>query len=132
MNEKAAEYGLPDTQFVAVVAHDTSGHYSTAKDLYRLSRIALANKTIAGIVAKKSYVARAESGKTYYLSNTNQLLANSRYSGVKTGTTYSAGECLISLYNDGQKKIIGVVLGSNSRFYETESIIEWTRKAFKW
>jgi len=132
MNEKAAHFGLADTQFVDSIGRDNGSQYSTASDLGKLARLALGSKTIAGIVGKSTYTARAESGKTYSLSNTNLLLGGGKYAGVKTGTTYQAGECLISLYDDGERKILGVVLGSSGRFYETDRIIEWTKRVYKW
>jgi serine-type D-Ala-D-Ala carboxypeptidase (penicillin-binding protein 5/6) len=132
MNEKAKQYGLTNTQFTNPVGHDAYGNYSTASDLAKLSRIALSNKQIAEIVAKKSYVATSAPGKQYYLTNTNLLLSDPNYKGLKTGTTTDAGQCLIVLYDDGGRKILGVVLGSNDRFNETSGIIEWTKQAFKW
>jgi D-alanyl-D-alanine carboxypeptidase (penicillin-binding protein 5/6) len=45
--------------------------------------------------------------------------------GVKTGWTEEAGECLVSyVVRDGREVIIAV-LGSNDRFGETKSLIEW-------
>lgn len=132
MNERASKLGLTDTQFTNSIGHDDNGHYSTAGDLVKLTRIVLSNPLIAGIVAKPSYTATAVNGKKYYLSNTNKLLDGNRYLGVKTGTTYAAGQCLISLYHDGERKIIGVVLGSSDRFYDTKNIIDWTKRSFTW
>lgn len=131
MNKKAKDLGLLNTNFQNSIGYDDASHYSTASDLAKLARVALSNKTIAKIVAKKTYYLTTESGKRYYLVNTNKLIGGS-YKGIKTGTTYSAGECLISLYNDGEREIIGVVLGSGDRFTDTKRIIEWTKKAFSW
>ena len=132
MNEKASMFNLTNTQFTNVVGHDATGHYSTAKDLSKLARIAMSNKQIAEIVGERSYVASSEAGKKYYLTNTNLLIGTPGYIGVKTGTTYQAGECLISLYDDGERKILGVVITSPDRFGETQDIIEWTKRVFSW
>jgi serine-type D-Ala-D-Ala carboxypeptidase (penicillin-binding protein 5/6) len=132
MNEKAKQFGLLDTQFTNSVGRDGNGHYATAKDLAMLGRIALSNKIIANTVSKKTAVVTTEAGKNFYLSNTNLLLSDSSYKGLKTGTTYSAGECLISYYNDGTRRIIGVVITSPDRFGETKDIIEWTKRTFSW
>lgn len=131
MNEKATILGLKNTQFTNSVGYDDQNHYSNAEDLIKLARVALSNKTIAEIVAKPSYVATSELGRKYHLSNTNKLLGGV-FKGVKTGTTFVAGECLISFYNDGTRKIIGVVLGSPDRFYETKNIIDWAKNNFVW
>jgi D-alanyl-D-alanine carboxypeptidase (penicillin-binding protein 5/6) len=132
MNERAAKLGLKDTQFTNSIGYDDTGHYSTASDLAKISGIALTNPLIAEIVSKKSYTAASQEGKKYYLSNTNLLLGAPNYKGIKTGTTFMAGQCLASLYDDGRSKIIGVLLGSGSRFAETEHIIEWTKSSFTW
>lgn len=132
MNERASKLGLTETQFTNSIGHDESGHYSTPADLTKLARVALTNPIIAEIVAKKSYVATGVTGKKYYLSNTNLLLDNQNYKGIKTGTTFAAGQCLLSLYDDGTRRIIGVLLGSPSRFTETSGIIEWTKRSFTW
>lgn len=130
MNERASELGLTETQFTNSVGYDDTGHYSTAIDMTKLAKISLLNPKIAAIVQKISYTARNEKGGTYLLSNTNKLLDGVFYKGVKTGTTYSAGECLISLYQEGDSKIIGVVLGSPARFTQTNNIITWTKNNF--
>lgn len=130
MNERAAKLGLSNTQFTNSVGYDDSGHYSTAEDLAKLAKVALSNKQVAEIVAKPSYVATSENGRGYSLSNTNKLVGTSFFKGVKTGTTFSAGECLISLYDDGTRKIIGIVLSSPSRFYETQKAIDWISSNF--
>lgn len=132
MNERALKLGLADTQFTNSVGYDATGHYSTTSDLSKLAKVVLSNKEVAQIVAKSAYTAKAENGKTYYLTNTNKLVGGTNYKGVKTGTTFSAGGCLVSLYDDGSRKIIGVVLASPERFSETQSIVNWTLKNFSW
>jgi D-alanyl-D-alanine carboxypeptidase len=132
MNERASFYGLTNTQFTNSVGYDDNGHYSTAKDLIKLARIALLNKNISNIANKKYYTATSEDGQKFSLENTNKLLNGQNYKGLKTGTTFGAGECLIVLYDDGQRKILGVVLNSPDRFGESRGIIEWTKKNFLW
>lgn len=132
MNERAAKLGLTNTQFTNPVGHDSSGNYSTASDLVKLARVAVTNPQVAEIVAKPSYTATSETGKKYYLVNTNKLLGGAGYKGIKTGTTFDAGQCLITLYNDGERDIIGVVLASPDRFSETRNIIEWTKRSYTW
>ncbi len=132
MNEKASLFGLTNTQFTNSIGYDSSGHYTTAYDLAKLSKIFLENKLLSNIVSKSSYIATSESGEKFYLNNTNQLLNGSTYKGLKTGTTFSAGECLISYYEKDNQKIIGVVLNSPSRFYESDKIIKWAKNNFTW
>ncbi len=129
MNERAILLGLNNTQFTNPVGWDESGNYSTSKDLTSIAEIALSNPTIARIVAKKSYLARNITGRKYILTNTNHLL-NKNYLGIKTGTTYKAGECLATYYKDENREIIGVVLNSPNRFQETERIITLIKNSY--
>jgi D-alanyl-D-alanine carboxypeptidase (penicillin-binding protein 5/6) len=130
MNEKAKLLGLHDTQFTNSVGWDATNHRSTARDLVNLTNVALTNKQIKNVVKKRSYTAESENGKKYILSNTNLLLNNNTYLGAKTGTTFAAGECLATYYNDGDREIIGVVLNSPSRFGETQNTINWIKENY--
>jgi len=132
MNEFTQKFNLKDTQFTNAVGYDDTSHYSSAEDLYKIAKIALLNPMISEIVAKISYTAHSEQGKPYYLDNTNKLLSNPHYHGIKTGTTFAANECLISLYKYDDKEMISVILGSDNRFPETDNLIEWTKKTFTW
>lgn len=132
MNEKTKILGLKNTQFSNSVGYDDPGNYSTASDLVAIARIALSSPTISGIVSKPSYTVTDENGRKYFVSNTNKLLSNPNFKGIKTGTTIEAGQCLITLFDDGEREIIGVVLASPERFGDTQNIIEWTKQAFSW
>lgn len=132
MNERAKLLGLNDTQFTNSIGHDDPTHYSTARDLVKLARIALESPDIAKIVGKPNYVATSVDGQKFYLVNTNKLIDGKVYKGVKTGTTFAAGECLITLYESDNKKIIGVVLTSPDRFSETRNLINWANRNFVW
>lgn len=132
MNEYASRFGLKNTQFTNPIGYDESGHFSSTEDLYKITKIALLNPLIKKIVAKPTYLAKSENGRSYYLSNTNKLLNNINIRGVKTGTTFLARECLIALYDDGQKQTISVILVSNNRFPETQKLLEWTNSNFVW
>lgn len=132
MNEKANLLGLTNTQFTNSVGYDSNGNFSTAYDLAKLSKVFLKNELLSNIVNKSSYIASSESGEKYYLTNTNQLLNGITYKGLKTGTTFSAGECLISYYEEGDKKIIGVVLDSPARFFEANQATQWIKSNYIW
>lgn len=130
MNEYANILGLKNTQFTNPVGWDESGNYSTAKDMTNLTRVALQNSLIRQIVEKEAHIIRSTSGYSYFLFNTNQLLKDKRYLGFKTGTTPAAGECFSVYYKDDEKEIVGVIMGSSSRFTETKNITDWINKNF--
>ncbi|MBW6431806.1 serine hydrolase [Patescibacteria group bacterium] len=132
MNNKAKIFGLDNTNFTNPVGWDEVGNYSTAKDVANLARIALTSNTISEITTKKYYVAKSLNGRQYFLNNTNQLLGQNGYSGIKTGTTYRAGECLVTYYQDTEKEIVGVILNSPARYNETKYLVNWLESNFDW
>jgi serine-type D-Ala-D-Ala carboxypeptidase (penicillin-binding protein 5/6) len=88
MNAKARELGLRNTHFMNPDGLDAPGHYSSARDVTRLARIAMRNPVIRSIVRTKETT--ISGGRT--LQTWNDLL----YSfpgllGVKTGHTNAAG-----------------------------------------
>lgn len=131
MNSKADELGLSNTHYNNPVGWDSSQNYSSAKDIANLSRILLANEFFKKTVSTKTKTIYSVSGKTINLISTNQLL-DSGYSGIKTGYTYGALECLVSLEEINSHKIITVILGSNNRFGETVNLNKWTNTHFSW
>lgn len=94
---------------------DTSGispqSVSSPTDLVALGKLALANPTLASIVAMPS----ADLPYLGTVVNTNEMLGHGGVAGIKTGTTDEAGACL--LFADevtiGSKAvmIVGVLLG---------------------
>lgn len=131
MNEKSKILGLNNTEFSNSVGWDSPNNRSTARDLINLANIALSNKTITNIVGKKNYTAISINGRKYPLSNTNLLLNGTSYRGIKTGTTFAAGECLVTYYTDSESEILGVILNSPSRFEETQNTINWIQNNYK-
>jgi len=101
--------------------------------LERLSVIVgTAEATRIGFVSSKK--------QWHSLKSTNALLSDptlSGVTGVKTGKTGGAGECLIASWiwsaspSGGQgREIFGVVLGSEDRFSEMKEIFSWVRRSF--
>jgi len=107
MNEKAQSLGLDDTHFENPHGLQDEDHYSTAQDMANLARTALKNETIANAVATKEYTMPATNlSGTREFTNTNRLIASKteadeKYlyayaTGVKTGSTPKAGNCLVA------------------------------------
>ncbi len=134
MNKKAKDLGMVNTHFVNPAGFDSPLQYSTARDLTKLSRAAVANPLISKIVATRSIVVNDITGtKTYYLENVNKLLGKiPGVEGVKTGQTEGSLENLVAKTTRGGNTIITVVLGSQDRFGETGKLIEWAFKNHKW
>lgn len=134
MNARAALLHLENTHFTNASGFDAPDHYSTARDLAILSREALKDPVLTRIVATESTEVRDITGsRVLRLRNTNQLLGRDfRVVGVKTGTTEEAGEVLITTLDDGQRKLQLVVLGSTSRYLDTQALITWVLANYQW
>lgn len=134
MNQKSKELDLTNTHFTNPSGLDDPFHYSTAKDLAKLAKVAVANPLIAKIVSTKSTVVTDVAGtKTYYLENINQLLGEVEgLEGVKTGQTEDSRQVLVTKTTRSKNTIIVVILGSEDRFGESKEIIEWAFANHRW
>lgn len=134
MNNKARQLHLDNTHFTNPVGYDDPMHKMTAVDLTRLAAFALANKTIAKMVAIPQ-ITVPDVTFTYFhpLTNINQLVGRiPGVGGIKTGWTEDAGENLVTLVDRDGHKIIIVVLKSFDRFADTITLINWAYANFDW
>lgn len=136
MNKKAEALGMKNTHFSNPVGLDNinGGHYSTAKDLYKLASNAVANRFISQAVNTNYFHLKSVDGLYgSNLYNTNVLLEQIPGSvGIKTGTTEDAGEVLIYEFRDDQKDLVVIVMGSTDRFYDVRSLLTWTLLSYSW
>lgn len=134
MNKKAKELKMVNTHFANPAGFDDPLQYSTARDLTKLARAAVANPLISKIVKTKSVVVSDVSGtKIYYLENVNKLLGTVfGIEGVKTGQTEGSLENLVTKTTRDNNSVITVVLGSQNRFGENKELIEWAYLNHKW
>lgn len=134
MNQKAQEIEMKNSHFTNPEGFDDPMQYSTAKDLAKLARVAVANPLISKIVSTKSTVVTdVFQTKTYYLENINKLLGEVEgVEGIKTGQTVLAQEILITKTTRNGNTVIIVILGSLDRFKESKDLIEWTFANHHW
>lgn len=133
MNAKALELNLVNTRFTNPVGLDGGSHRSTARDMIRLSAIAMADPYFAAIVGTKEKMVVSQSGTPHFLVSTNKLLGEVEgVRGVKTGWTENARENLVTYVERDNKKIILAVLGSQDRFGETRELIDWIFQNYTW
>lgn len=136
MNQKAEELGLVQTHFENEVGLDgeNGNHLSTARDLVKLSQMALKNGVFRKIVGTRQVsVSDIGQGRWHNLSSTNKLLFTlPGTTGIKTGYTAQAKGCLAVSYERDGREIIGVILGSEDRFSEMQKILNWIFKVYTW
>lgn len=134
MNQKAKELEMHHTNFTNPAGFDSPDEFTTARDLAKLAKVAIASPLLAKIVATEQTVVTDESNlKTYYLTNVNKLLGEVEgLEGVKTGQTEGSLEVLVTQTTRGGNTIIAVVLGSVDRFLDSKQLIEWTFANHQW
>jgi len=136
MNEMAYDLKMENTFFTNTIGLDgfNGAQFSSARDLYILSRATMKNPLLKDIVAKpRVSVASVDGAYTTTLENTNKLLETVPNSvGIKTGTTQEAGEVFIYEYNKDKVDLIIIVMGSQNRFTDTTNILNWTLENFSW
>ncbi len=119
MNEKALALGARDTVFQNPHGLSSEGHYTTAHDLALIARAALRNPTFARIVSTREYrMPWPAKSSVRLLYNHNKLLwrdlstEDFLVTGVKTGYTLAAGNCLVASARRGDRELIAVALNS--------------------
>lgn len=127
MNEKAQQLGLTDTHFVTPSGLDADGHYTTARELAKLTAYAMRDETFREVVSCRS--AQVEFGNPPYmrtLYNSNKMLA--RYDGavgVKTGFTDNARRCLVSAAERDGAMLIAVTLNAGDDWNDHTKMLDY-------
>jgi D-alanyl-D-alanine carboxypeptidase (penicillin-binding protein 5/6) len=145
-NARAKELGCENLHFVNPNGVHNEDHYCSAYDLYLIAKECFKHEIFRKIVSTKSFSLPAtdiyrENDRFFY--NTNELLQRGTYyyeycTGIKTGRTNPAGECLVGAASKNGLDIISVVLGGksensrglNDRFYDTKNLFEFVYKNY--
>ncbi len=126
MNETAKKAGANDTNFVNPHGLHDDRHYTTARDLAKITAYAMKNNVFRKIVSTQRYVAPWE-GHDYdrVIVNKNKLLTSlDGADGVKTGYTKKAGRCLVASATRNGMSVIAVVLNCGPMFEDCKSLIQ--------
>ena len=130
MNNKAKALGLMHTLFINPTGLDEDGvrQYSTAYDLAVIAHFLWSEHTeIQEIVSTYHKVIEAtDRHKAFDLYNdTNLLTTYPGVRGIKPGFTWDAGLCLVTYAQNGGKRLIAVILGSENRRMEMKELLDY-------
>lgn len=145
MNQRAQELGMTGTHFMNPHGLHSPDHYSTARDIYRMTKEAMTHATFREIVSTGYYTVPATNlSGPRNMGNTNALLTPSKFPGytysgtigVKTGSTGQAGFCLVAAAKKRGHTLVSVVLGaenptnshgkvSRKQFSESRKLLDW-------
>ncbi len=133
MNEKAKALGMDDTKYEDPAGLNIDG-YSSAFDLFLVTKYALKNPIFAGIVKSERDSARNEDGTIWHeLKNSNRLVSEYHYPGaigVKTGYMPEAGHCLVGAVKREGRTLIAIVLNTyadtpSASADESRKLLDW-------
>ena len=128
MNNEAERLGALHTHFDNAVGLDSDFHFTTAYDMFLITREIMKYPIFKEITTTKEYTANIMQSdgiirtETWYNTNyfvTEELLMSTNVvlEGTKTGNTKNAGNCLILVTKDKKKSdyYISVVLNAKSK-----------------
>ncbi|MEG2176509.1 MAG: D-alanyl-D-alanine carboxypeptidase family protein [Oscillibacter sp.] len=144
MNAKAKALGCENTHFVNPNGLHDSRHYTSAWDLYLITKAAMEYEEFMKICDTADVVLPATNlAPERHLYTTNYLLSswrvvgyrNKAAHGIKTGSTDEAGHCLVSTATKGSLHFLSVILGAErvetngvgdvQSFSETTRLFQW-------
>jgi serine-type D-Ala-D-Ala carboxypeptidase (penicillin-binding protein 5/6) len=135
MNNTARSLGMMDSLFLDPAGLNDLA-YSSADDLLKLIIKALEYDFIWDSTLQNEVVVESiNEGVKHNLLNTNKLLGViDGINGGKTGYTDAALGCMILIFNvtDYPSDIVSIVIGSQDRFRDTTSLIDWIKLAYIW
>lgn len=132
MNQMAKKVGANDTNFSNPHGLDNENHYTTARDLAKITVYALENPDFAQIVSTKNIKIPSKEESYRFLSNKNRLLNSLEGCiGVKTGFTSKAGRCLVSAVEREGMRVVCVVLNCGPMFEESAELINSVFNKYK-
>lgn len=114
MNEKAKSLGLSNTHFVNPSGLNAANHFSSAKDLATLAQYAMRDPVFRGIVRTREFTIPMPGQDSPHKFENHNLLLNWQawVTGVKTGSTPYARNCLVASGTRDGVSVISVLLGA--------------------
>jgi D-alanyl-D-alanine carboxypeptidase (penicillin-binding protein 5/6) len=135
MNHEAQELCMHKTGFRNPHGMTIEGHVTTCQDLLRLAHTAMQCNLFRETVATREHGVTVTGASGYHRNllwkNTNRLLPIEGYLGIKTGTTTTAGACLVSMAKREERTLLLCVLGATSgdaRYVDSRNLYRWAWK----
>lgn len=129
MNQKAKQLGMHNTCFVNCTGMPSKGHYSTARDVAKMSAELVKHEMFFDYSNIWMDEIQHSGGRITQLTNTNKLV---RFfdgcDGIKTGYTDEAGHCISATVCRDNMRLISVIIGgetSQSRFDDARNLINY-------
>lgn len=128
MNAEAVKMGATHSHFVNPNGLTAVGHHTTAVDMARMAAYGLKHyPEFAYTVALPSYQMRYIDGHTKYVTTTNHFLTSGYEgaSGVKTGYTQAAGDCLVASATRNGHTLVVALFNDDDRWEDAPAILDY-------
>jgi D-alanyl-D-alanine carboxypeptidase (penicillin-binding protein 5/6) len=130
MNEKAKALGLSNTHFVNPHGLNAANHYSSARDLATLTQFAMQDPIFRRMVRTREFTIAMPGEATPHKFENHNLLLNWQawVTGVKTGSTPYAKNCLVASGTRDGVSVISVLLGAAEdevRWSESKALLTY-------
>ncbi|MGN0136899.1 D-alanyl-D-alanine carboxypeptidase [Anaerotignum sp.] len=142
MNEKAEKLGATNSHFANAHGYHSEDHYTSAHDMALIARAFMENETLAEIANEKSFSGNGadnmfesnENMKTqeYVWRSHNLLITDGEYNypyatGIKTGFTDEAGDCVTAAAEKDDVQLIAVIFNSEdpNRWLDAKNLFEY-------
>ena len=126
MNERAKELGMNNTNFINCTGLDAEGHFTTAHDVAVMSCELIKHDLIKNY--STVWMDTLRNGESE-LVNTNKLVRfYNGTTGLKTGTTSTAGYCLSATAERNGLELVAVIMGGDSstdRFEGAKKLLDY-------
>lgn len=117
MNEKARKLGCTGTNFVNPSGLYDENHYTTARDLSKIARCAMENKTFRQVAGAKSWEEYQNKNKTVFQYD--------GATGIKIGFTKMSGRTLVASSKRQGTELICVVLSDGNWFNDAYALMDY-------
>lgn len=130
MNERAEELGMVNTHFSNPHGLDTTGHYSSPRDMLIVAREAMSIPEFENIARSRMMVfPDTPDGNQRLATNTNRILDSYQGSiGIKTGETPNAGLTYVGAAQRNGRRLYAVVfnsVGRRAHFADAIELFDW-------
>ena len=124
MNKRAIELGAQNTNFTTPHGLDNDEHYTTLSDLLIFSKYFMQIPYLREIANTEKTMIKINNYEKELRSTNEMLFLYDGVNGVKTGYTSKAGRCLITSIESGDRNLITMVLGCETKKQRTEETIK--------
>lgn len=123
MNDKAKELGCTNTHFMNPSGLFDKNHYTTARDLAKISLYAMSNEAFRKIVGAKEWENRDASKR--FVNKNKSVYQYDGATGIKIGYTQKSGRTLVASANREGKELIAVVLNDGNWFQDAYAMLDY-------